>query len=54
MKRILLVLAVVAAPVSAVAQAEGCHHGREQQAQTSCAERQVWDNNARRCVVRDS
>lgn len=51
MKIILLILPLLAglAPTLALAQ-DGCQHG-QRQTQLSCAEGQVWDAKAMRCVI---
>lgn len=46
MTRLILALALLAAPVAALAQGSGC--GREQA--MSCAEGSTWDSEARACV----
>lgn len=46
MSRLLLALAVIAAPVGALAQEPRCSHEQAM----SCAEGSVWDAESRTCV----
>ena len=50
MKKILMMLPLLAGLAPTLALAQGCPHG-QRQAQLSCAEGQVWDAKAMRCVI---
>lgn len=50
MKKILMILPLLAGLAPTVAVAQGCDHG-QRQAQLSCAEGQVWDVETKRCVI---
>jgi hypothetical protein len=54
MRTIAVIMAILGGLGPAFALAEGCHHGRQQSADISCAEGQVWDAEAARCVILDS
>ncbi|MCY1125442.1 hypothetical protein OU426_01120 [Frigidibacter sp. RF13] len=54
MRIIALVTAFLGGLGPALAMAEGCTHARQQSAEISCAEGQVWDAKEARCVVLDS
>jgi hypothetical protein len=55
MKLVVLALALGSASLPTFASPLGCNHGtKEQTAQISCADGQVWDAKAESCVTLDS
>ncbi|WP_284163152.1 hypothetical protein [Frigidibacter sp. SD6-1] len=54
MRTIAVFVALLGGLGPAFALAEGCTHARQQSAEISCAEGQVWDAKEARCVVLDS
>lgn len=53
MKKLMMILPLLAAVVPGVLWAQGCDKD-PRSAQISCTEGQVWDSRALRCVILDS
>ncbi|MEZ5913062.1 MAG: hypothetical protein R3D84_13315 [Paracoccaceae bacterium] len=51
MKARLLLSALALALSPAIALAQGCSHGRDVQASTTCADGQVWDAATNTCIT---
>jgi hypothetical protein len=50
MKYLLLIVTLGSALAPGAILAQGCNHGRDQQAQISCSDGEVWDQKVLACV----
>jgi len=50
MKCLLMIVTLGSALVPGAIFAQGCNHGRDQQAQISCSDGEVWDQKVLACV----